>query len=124
MPAGVLFPASTFRSDFDAPRQRSAVESNLRMVEFFVQIYGDSLPDPVFQGFVNFALKCVADPAIPLRHATVLFKRSSGTPPELEKLRDALAADPRCEVRDYGDEQELGTQVRAVLEGWFALVQA
>jgi hypothetical protein len=123
MPAGVLFPAAMFRPDFDLNRQRYAIESNIRMVEFFVQILGESMPDPVFEGFVNLALKCVADAAFPLRQATILFKRSSAAPPALERLRKTLAADPRCELREYGDEQELADQIRATLEGWYRLIQ-
>ncbi len=122
MPAGVLFPAATSRSDLDMSRHRHAVESNIRMVEFFMQIFGETLPAPAFQGFVTLALTCVADPALPLRQATILFKRSSESVQELEKLREALEADPRCEVRDYADDAELGTQIRATFEGWFRLV--
>jgi hypothetical protein len=122
MPAGILFPSASFRQEFNVSVLRYAVESNIRMVEFFLQIFGGSMPDPVFQGFINLSLACVADPAIPLRQATVLFKHSSGSP-ELEKLREALAADSRCEVREYADEQDLGLQIRNMLEGWFALVR-
>ena len=75
-----------------------------------------------FQDFVQLALACVADPAIALRRATVFFKRPSGDSPELDKLREALAADARCEVREYADHQELGHQIREMLDGWFALV--
>ena len=122
MPAGVLFPPASFRPDFDARASRAAIESNIRMVEFFVQIFGAEMPDPVFLGFVNLALACVDDPAIPLRHATVLFKHSPDASPELEKLQATLTADPRCAVRTYREEQELGTEIQAMLEDWFAMV--
>ena len=61
-------------------------------LNFFCK-YSAAGADPVFQGFVNLALACVADPAIPLRKATVLFKRSSEDSQELASLRESLAAD-------------------------------
>ena len=121
MPARILFPTASFRHDFNARVLRNAVESNIRTVEFFLQIFGGTNPDPVFQDFIKLALACVADPAIPLRRATILFQHSSGNS-EMESLRESLATDSRCEVREYADEHELGAQIRAMLEGWLALV--
>lgn len=121
MPARILFPAASFPPHFDATSHRAAAESNVRMVDFFVQIYGAVRPAPAFQGFVDLALKCVADTAFPLRRACVLFPANADE--ELSTLKSALTANGSCEVREYGSRDDLEVQLRAMLDGWFAVVR-
>jgi hypothetical protein len=122
MPEWILFPAASFRSPFDANAQKPAVESNIQMCDFFIQIFGEKAPDPVYLGFVEYAIQCAADPAQKMRRATVLFKDSESTSEDIRKLRAGLA--DRCDVRGFRDSGDLADILRGVFEGWYGLVKS
>jgi hypothetical protein len=123
IPNRVLFAVASFREPFDPHAHRYGVQGNLRMVDFFVHVYGERAPDPIYQDFVYYALKCLADPAKPLRSAVVFFK-SPGTDETLRGYQETLAADERCHVRVYSDAKDLVSQFREVLADWYATVPA
>lgn len=121
LPNRVLFAVATFREPFDPHAHRHAVQGNLRMVDFFVHIYGERAPEPIYQDFVCEALKCLADPARPLRKAVVFFK-SPGNDETLRGYHETLAMDERCQVRVYTDAKDLAEQFREALVDWYATV--
>lgn len=121
IPNQVLFAVASFREPFEPHAHRYGVQGNLRMVDFFVHIYGDRAAEPIYQDFVYYALKCLADPEKPLRKAVVFFK-SSSTDETLRGYQESLAADERCQVRVYGDAKDLAAQFCEMLADWYATV--
>jgi hypothetical protein len=121
IPSQILFAVASFREPFEPHAHRYAVQGNLRMVDFFVHVYGERAPDPIYQEFVYYGLKCLADPAKPLRNAVIFFK-SPNTDETLHRYQDALTADERCQVRVYSDAKDLAAQFREMLAGWYATV--
>jgi len=121
IPNQILFAVASFREPFEPHAHRYAVQGNLRMVDFFVHVYGERAPDPIYQDFVYYGLKCLADPAKPLRNAVVFFK-SPGGDETLRGYQEALAADERCQVRVYTDAKDLAAQFREMVESWYATV--
>lgn len=122
MPEWALFAAATFRPPFDAEFNRPAVEANIRMCDFFIEILGGTSPPPVYKGFIDYALQCTADPAMPMRASTVLF-RGSQAGGDLRALRQALDADPHCDVREYRDASDLAVELRRVFDDWYSQVR-
>jgi hypothetical protein len=120
MPDAVLFAAASLRPPIRAVVQKATIESNIRMCEFFIQVFGEQLPDPVFPGFVEYALACVADTSTVTRKACVLFRNYHAAAPQMQHFREKLAAGDPCEVRDFGGEAELAEQLRELLCSWYA----
>jgi hypothetical protein len=120
MPDAVLFAPASLRPPIIAANQKLTIESNIRMCEFFIQILGEQWPDPVFRGFVEYALDCVADPSLVTRNVCVFFRNYPAAAPELRQLREALAAAGRCELRDFSGVEELSGQFRELLSAWYA----
>jgi hypothetical protein len=120
MPDAVLFAPASLRPPFIAANQKPAIESNIRMCEFFIQIFGEEWPHPVFQGFVEYALECVADPSMVARSVCVFFRNYHAAAPELREFREVLAAGGRCELRDFTGADDLSVELRTVLSAWYA----
>jgi len=120
MPDAVLFAPASLRPPIIAANQKPVIESNIRTCEFFIQIFGEQLPDPVFQGFVEYALDCVADPSMDTRNVCVFFRNHRAAAPELRQFRQNLAAGGRCELRDFTGAEELSSQFRELLSAWYA----
>jgi hypothetical protein len=125
MPDGVLFAPASLRPPIIAANQKSVIESNIRTCEFFIQIFGEQWPDPVFQGFVEYALECAADRALVTRNLCVFFRNSHAAAAEVRELREKLAAGGRCELRDFSGAENLSGQLIEVLSAWYVpLTQA
>ncbi len=120
MAGGVLFAPASLRPPSDAIRNRQVIEANIAMCEFFVQILDEAPPHPVFQGFIEYALECVRDPALPTRNIAVFFRNYASAGAELSRLRESLAADGLSELKDFHEAKELASQLRALLEAWYA----
>lgn len=120
MPDAVLFAPASLRPPIIAANQKPVIESNIRTCEFFIQIFGEQWPDPVFQGFVEYALDCVADPSMVTRNVCVLFRNYRTAARELRQFREALAAEGRCELRDFGGAEELAGHLPELLAAWYA----
>jgi hypothetical protein len=120
MPDGVLFAPASRRPPINATVQKAAIDSNIRACEFFIQIFGEKWPDPVFAGFVEYAVECVADPSMATRNVCVLFRNSNAAAPEIRQFRERLAAAGRCELRDFSDLGDLSHQLRELLAAWYA----
>ncbi len=116
----ILFAPASLRPPSDAVRNREAIAANVAMCEFFVQIFGEAAPEPVFQGFIEYARECVRDPGLPTRKIAVFFRNYASAPAELRRLRESLAADGLSELRDFHEAEELASQLRALLEAWYA----
>ena len=101
MPDQVLFAPASLRPPINAAVQKAAIDSNIRTCEFSIHIFGEQWPDPVFAGFVDYAVECAADPTKVTRQACVLFRNFHAAVPELRHLRERLAAARRCELRDF-----------------------
>jgi hypothetical protein len=119
MPDGVLLAAASLRPPINAAVQKAAIDSNIRTCEFFVQIFGEQWPDPVFAGFVEYAVQCAADPAMPTRQVGVLFRNFQAAVPELHHFRQRLAASSQCELRDFKGPDDLSRQLNDLLADWY-----
>ena len=124
MPDGVLFAAASFRPPFLSDRHAAAVESNIRMCDFFLQIFGEWQPRPDYAGFVDLALECLADPAMPMRQVAVLFRNPSKADPQMRQLQETLSAAGQCEVGEFCDQPDLEARVQGILAGWYSGVSA
>jgi hypothetical protein len=120
MPEGVLLAAASLRPPVVASRQKPAIDSNIRTCEFFLQIFGEQWPDPVFPGFVEYAIECLANPSMVTRNVCVLFRNYQDAARELRQFREALAAGGRCALGDFTGTGDLAVQLRALLAGWYA----
>jgi hypothetical protein len=120
MPDAVLFAPASLRPPFIAANQKPAIESNIRMCEFFIQIFDEQWPHPVFQGFVEYALDCVADPSMVARNVCVFFRNYHAAAPEVCQFREVLAAGGRCELRDFNSTEDLSGQLHELLSAWYA----
>jgi hypothetical protein len=129
MPEWILFAPGTFRPPFDANASKSAVESNIGMCDFFLQIFGDKVPEPVYRGFLDYALECTADASKPMRQATALVREFESVSEEMQALRKSLESDARCDVRAYGGANDgagnnLEAQLRGIFQDWYAQVRS
>jgi hypothetical protein len=120
MPDGILFAAASLRPPINAAVQQAAIDGNIRMCEFFIQIFGEQWPDPVFAGFVEYAVECAADPAMATRQIGVLFRNFDAAAPELRRFRERLAAAGQCEVRDFSSPEDLSDRLRELLAAWYS----
>ena len=116
----VLFAPASLRPPIVAANHRTALESNIRMCEFFIQIFGEQCPDPVFQALAEYALDCVDDPSMCTRGVCVFFRNHHAAAPELRTFRESLAARGRCELRDFSGVEDLFGQLRELLSAWYA----
>ena len=123
-PHQVLLACASFRGGFDADRHRAGGESNVRMCDFFVHLFGEDWPGVGFRSFIELAQTCMADPAMPMRDVVVLFQNFSEADEKLRKYREKLEAGGNCVIRDFGTSAELEAQLREVLGSWWASVQA
>ena len=123
MPEGILFGLVSPRPDFDPQINRRQVESNIRFCEFFVQLFGETAPNAAFMDFVDLAIACAADPAVPLRSAVVVFRNPERATAEMAALRQKLSANASCTVYNFHDEAEFDAVAEAILTGWHAKLQ-
>jgi hypothetical protein len=105
MSDGCLFAAASLRPPADAVRQQRNIEANIRMCEFYVGIFGDVRPDPVFEGFLDYALS----PAAEMKGVALLFR----------EWRPQIT-DDRCEIKQFSDAADLARQLREILAAWYA----
>jgi hypothetical protein len=124
MPRGVLFAAASLQPQFLPDRQAAAVADNIRMCEFFLQIFGEREPHPAYLSFVDLALACLANRAMPLRRAAVLFRNPPGADPKMTELREKLSAASRCDIGAFRNSQEFEERVQGILACWYREVSA
>lgn len=123
MPDWVLLAPATFRAPFDAHVAKRAVEQNIQASTFYLQMFGEQAPERVYTGFLDYALKCLADPAQPLRHVTVLFQESAGVSAEMRALRASLSEAGQCDVLGFAGMDALGKLLPDVLAAWYVHVK-
>jgi len=119
----VLFAAASLRPPVDAAVQKATIDANVRTCEFFIQIFGERWPDPVFAGFVEYAQQCAADPSMATRNLAVLFRNYDSAAPELRQFRQRLEAGGQCELRDFGSLDELSKHLGELLATWYAALK-
>lgn len=119
----VLFALASPRSDFNPQISRSGVEANIRFCDFFLQMFGAEPADPAYREFVDLAVRCTADPAIPLRATVVVFRNPENAAEETALFREKLRGNPHCAVYDFHDSAELDTLADVILADWYARVQ-
>ena len=122
-PEQILFAGASFRESFDAVRHRRAAESNVRMCDFFVHIFGEEWPGPVFKNFITLALESIADPSRPMRQATVIFRNFAEADEQVRQFRDKLGEGGNCDLRDFQDLTELEGQLKQVFAGWYESIK-
>jgi hypothetical protein len=123
MPEWILFALASFRAGVDPRTYRPAIESNTRFCDFFVTVFGERSPDPMFRELVEYALTCTADPAFPMRSVVALFRNPEDAAEEMVALRKSLLEGGRCDVRDFHNREELDREFGDVLAAWHALIQ-
>lgn len=124
MPEAILFAVASPHSGFDPRISRRRLESNIRFCDFFVQIFGETTPDPAYLEFADLAVACTADPAFPLRSTSVIFRNPEQATAEMAAFRDKLSRSPYCKVHDFHDSSQFDALAETVLADWYALVQA
>ncbi len=122
MPAWILFALASPREGFDPQLHKSALESNIRFCDFFLQIFGEAMPHPAFVGFVELAAACTADPAFPMRSTVVVFPESGAGQPRDRGAPPALI-ETGCEVHDFHNAKEFDELADEVLSHWFDSVK-
>jgi hypothetical protein len=122
LPVGVLFPPATFPTALDAVRFQGAIKENIRYAYFFVALFGEDPPNPIYKRFVQYAMECADDPESVLQRVTVFFKESDDISEEMRALRTRFQ--DQCEVRGYRKKKDLEPQWEELLAAWFAAVQA
>lgn len=122
MPEWILLALTSPRSDFDPQIHRRLLETNIRFIDFFVQIFGEKTPDPAYRGFVDLAIECTADENFPMRATAVLFRNPAGASDEMQALRQQLLNNPHCTVHDFGSADELERASEAILTSWHSLI--
>jgi hypothetical protein len=128
MPDGVLFAAASLRPPIQAAVQKAAIEDNIRNCEFFIQVFGERWPDPVFADFVRYSLECAADSALGTRKATqpvtrqvcVFFRNPEAADAPVRQFRETLAATGQCDLREFSSAQEFAEQLHQVFCAWYA----
>jgi len=120
MPDAVLFAPASLRPPIVAANQVPVIESNIRMCEFFIQVFGEQWPGAVFRGFVEYALRSVDDPSTATRSVCVCFRNYHAAAPEVRRFRESLAAAAQCELRDFSSAEELPGQFHELLSSWYA----
>jgi hypothetical protein len=120
MPQWVLFGPASFPNGFNATLMQGAVKENIAGAVFFLGFFGEDPTEPVFKRFVQYAMECAADPALPLKKATVFFKESEDVAEGVRALRDRFAG--QCEVRTYRNLKDLRPQLQETLTAWLAAV--
>jgi len=120
MPEGILFAPASFPTGFNATMLQAAVKNNIRNAVFFLGFFGEDPTEPVFKRFVEYALECADDPALPLRRVTLFFKDSEDVDPEMIALRQRWVG--QCDVLLYRRLANLAPQIEDLLAGWFAAV--
>jgi hypothetical protein len=119
MPDAVLFAPASLRPPIVAANYQATLESNIRTCEFFIQVFGEQCPDPVFQRLVEYAADCAGDPSMDTRGVCVFFRNHDAAAPELRRFRQSLAARRRCELRDFTGVEDLSGQLRELLSAWY-----
>ena len=107
MPAWILFALASTRSGFDPQVNRNAVESNIRFCDFFLQIFGETAPDPAY----------------PMRSTVVAFRNPENASPELSALRRRLLDGGDCQVHDFHSLDDFNRLAEQILADWYALIQ-
>ena len=123
-PQQILFAGASFRSGFDANQHYAAGESNVRMCDFFLHIFGEEWPGAAFKGFIELAQSCLADPSLPMRQVTVLFQDFGEADERLRKYRETLEAKGNCALRDFHDANDLNACLQEIYTAWWESVQA
>jgi hypothetical protein len=75
-------------------------------------------------GFVNLALECLANPAMPLRRMAVLFRNPGEADPQMRELWETLNSACQCNVGEFRGQQDLEARVEEILAGWYSEVSA
>jgi hypothetical protein len=119
MADGILFAPASVAPPYSAARHRPAVEANIRICDFFVQVLDERPPDEVFRGYIGYAIQQARDSAATMSKAAVFFRTTSGAAAEAAAYRDTLAADGGCEVLEFRDETDLAVKLRELLEKWY-----
>jgi hypothetical protein len=123
MPRGTLFAPLSIGGY--GPERRDAVDNNIRISQFFILVIEDIWEAPV-QTFLHdyrLAVKCRADPGLPMQEIAVLVKR---TPPgeeagDLEQFRAALASPGASPCSEFATVEEFRMLLAPLLSAWLAV---
>jgi hypothetical protein len=120
MPDAVLFAPASLPPPMHVALSKPLIESNIQMCDFIVHVFGERWPDPLFAGWIDYALASVEDPSTATRSVTVLFRNYKDAAPELRRLREALASEGKCRLEDFNTTDDLSMTVRSLLTAWYA----
>ncbi len=121
MPQWVLLAPASFQDGFAANRQQAGVKNNIKHGIFFLGIFGQDSPDPVYKRFAEYAIECAEDPDLTTRRVTLLFKDAGDVADEMRAWRERMTG--LCEVRTFSKTKDLPAVFEEILAGWYALVR-
>lgn len=109
MPRGVLFVSvSILPTVVDKRAYGGAVAENIKACRYYVQVLEDSWgpPEKNFERDHALALRCAADPTLPMREVVVLFKKPllpDRVDPSVSELKLNLGATEFETIDDYSN---------------------
>ena len=119
MPRGILMVAVSLPPTTDKRRYEQVMEENVRACRYYLQVLEADWgpPERNFERDFSLARECVDDPAMPMREAAVLFKKTQ-----------AGTAEPpmACGSQrfDFAGVEEFRGIVRALLGRWLETLAA
>jgi hypothetical protein len=119
MQESLLYAPASFRAPFDPKIYKPAVDANIRICAGFLQLLDEEPAERIYKSFIEYALKCQADPAEPMRMVAVAFKQTSEVSPEAVAYKQSL--DGRCDTFNYAAMEEFKEQVWQLLHRWHAI---
>jgi len=129
MPQGFLFAALILVPAMaDKRPYQDAVNHNLRMCRYYVQVIEDSWGPPQrdYERDWAFAQRCIADPKLPMREAALLFKAPllpHKVDPAIVELKENLLASGGPHAA-FNTLEQLRGRLRALLSGWLSSLLA
>jgi hypothetical protein len=108
MPDAVLYAPASFRAPFDPMMHKPLVDGNIQICAGFLQLLDEDPPERAYKTFVEYALKCQADPEQPMRAVAVAFKQTPEVSAEAAAYKKSLES--RCDTFSYASMEEFQEQ--------------
>jgi hypothetical protein len=142
MPKGFLFTSLAIVPALaDKRPYQDAINYNLRMCRYYVQVIEDSWGPPQrdYEGDWAFVERCIADPELPMREAAILFKAPllpHKVDPAIVELKQRLlagsatthagaqAGDSPHNARAFDNLEQFRAALRGLFSGWLDTVVA
>lgn len=123
MPKGFLFTSlALVPSLADKRPYQDAINYNLRMCRYYMQVIEDSWGPPQrdFEGDWAFVQRCIADPGLPMREAAILFKSPllpHKVDPAIVELKKRLLPGGGSSLA-FDNLEQFRAALRGLFSGW------